>query len=279
MQRDGAVRNMVLGIFLRVIAQSLQFNSPGALSVDKATLHIGAIAFIHRFGSSLNEPVHFHVCVVDGVFEEVALDVVADADAAVQASSPGVVFHRASAIDAPAVVPVQADLRRCILRAFVGRGLIESCDAKDMLAYQHSGFSVDAGVCIKAHGRGRAWGGAARQRGPNDARAGNTQALTGALSVGSADRSHLRSVPAAVANVRWADASDCVHHRGPADRQDPRSHRGGVRAPAQIPGTRATAVGWLSARCTQRTANHSPDHQTLVVNLAGGAANRLLHAD
>jgi hypothetical protein len=59
MQRDGAVLNMVLRIFLRVIAQSLQANSPGAANVDKAALHIGAVAFIHRFGSSLNEHVHF----------------------------------------------------------------------------------------------------------------------------------------------------------------------------------------------------------------------------
>ena len=55
-------------------------------------------------------------------------------------------FHPASAIDEAAVAQVQTDLRRRILRAFVGRGLLESCDAKDMLAYQHSGFSVDAGV-------------------------------------------------------------------------------------------------------------------------------------
>jgi hypothetical protein len=39
--------------------------------VNNAALHIGAVAFIHRFGSSLNEHVHFHVCVVDGVFEQV----------------------------------------------------------------------------------------------------------------------------------------------------------------------------------------------------------------
>ncbi len=78
MQRDGAVLNIVLHIFLRVIAQSLQSNSPGAANVDKTALHIGAVAFIHRFGSSLNGHVHFHVCVVDGVFEEVAGDVVAD---------------------------------------------------------------------------------------------------------------------------------------------------------------------------------------------------------
>jgi hypothetical protein len=81
------VRQWVLRIFLRVIAQSLQSNSAGAVNVDKATLHIGAVAFINRFGSSLNEHVHFHVCVVDGVFEEVA---------------DSVIFHPASGIDAPA---------------------------------------------------------------------------------------------------------------------------------------------------------------------------------
>lgn len=53
MQRGGAVLGMVLRIFPRVIAQSLHSNSPGAANIDKATLHIGAIAFIHRFGSSL----------------------------------------------------------------------------------------------------------------------------------------------------------------------------------------------------------------------------------
>jgi hypothetical protein len=61
LQRDGAVLNMVLRIFQRVIAQSLHANSPCALSVDKAALHIGAIAFIHRFGSSLNGLEHFKV--------------------------------------------------------------------------------------------------------------------------------------------------------------------------------------------------------------------------
>ena len=73
MQRDGAVLNMVLRIFLRVIAQSLQDHCTGAANADKATLHIGAVGFIHRFGSSLNGHVHFHVCVVDGVFEELEL--------------------------------------------------------------------------------------------------------------------------------------------------------------------------------------------------------------
>jgi Putative transposase len=46
---------------------------------------------------------------------------------------------------------VQTDLRRRILRAFVGRGLIEKADTKEMLGHQHSGFSVDAGVLIQVH--------------------------------------------------------------------------------------------------------------------------------
>jgi len=105
--------------------------------VNKVAQHIGAVAFIHRFGSSMNGHVHFHVCVVDAVFEEV----------------PGIIFHPASAIDATAVALVQTELRRRILLAFVGRGLLESFEAKEMLGYRHSGFSVDAGVCIEANDR------------------------------------------------------------------------------------------------------------------------------
>ena len=145
MRRDGAVLNMVLRIYLRVIAQSLQPNSFGAAQMDKATLHIGVIAFIHRFGSSLNAHEHFHVCVVDGVFEAVAGegDVDADADADVQASPPSAMFRPPTIIDADAVAQVQATLRKRILRAFVARGLLESLEAKDSLRAQ-ARFAVTA---------------------------------------------------------------------------------------------------------------------------------------
>ncbi len=53
----------------RELEQRLQANSPDAAHANKPALHIGAVAFIHRFGSSLNEHVHFQVCVVDGLFE------------------------------------------------------------------------------------------------------------------------------------------------------------------------------------------------------------------
>jgi hypothetical protein len=64
---------MVLRISLRVIAHNLQAHCPAASQVDKVALHGEAIAFIHRFGSSLNRHVHFHLCKVDAVFEELPL--------------------------------------------------------------------------------------------------------------------------------------------------------------------------------------------------------------
>ena len=150
-RRGGAQHGAAL--FLRVVQHSLLEHCPGAAQSDKAALRIGAVAFIHRFGSSLNTHVHFHCCVVDGVFEPVPGGVDDDAHTAAQttdqatATPPGVAFHPASGLDDAAVAQVQADARRRILRAFVGRGLIEADDAKEMAAFKHGGgFSVDAGV-------------------------------------------------------------------------------------------------------------------------------------
>ena len=44
-------------------------------------------------------------------------------------------------------------MRTRILRAFASRGLIERFEAREMLAFKHSGFSVNAGVCIQAQDR------------------------------------------------------------------------------------------------------------------------------
>ncbi len=64
-----------------------------------------------------------------------------------------VIFHPAAGIDADAVAQAQATLRRRILSAFVGRGHLKRFEAKEMLAYKHSGFSVDAVVCVGAQDR------------------------------------------------------------------------------------------------------------------------------
>jgi Putative transposase len=88
-------------IFLRVIWQSLQPNSPGSGDLDKAASRIGAVAFIHRFGCSLNEHVHFHVCVVDRVFEEMAGGTDVDTDH--QSSLCKVTFYPTSGSDSDAL--------------------------------------------------------------------------------------------------------------------------------------------------------------------------------
>ena len=113
-----------------------------------------------RFGPSLNTHVHFHCCVVGGVFELMPGGSGDEANGVAQTTDqttdapPGVAFHPASGLDDAAVAQVQAHARKRILHAFVSRGLIEADDAKEMAGYQHGGgFSVDAGVCIAATDR------------------------------------------------------------------------------------------------------------------------------
>lgn len=151
MKRDGAVLVMVLRIFVRAI-QTPQTHCPGTTLEDSPTLHIDAVAFIHRFGSSLTEHVHFHVCVVDEVFEYAARAL--GADNRLQSSIPSV-FHSASNIGADTVAHVHATLRRRILRGIVGRGFLKSFKVKEMRGYAHSGFFVDARVCIESADRAR----------------------------------------------------------------------------------------------------------------------------
>lgn len=72
-----------------------------------------AVAFINRFGSSLNEHVHFHCCVIDGVFES--------AEGVTLTPRPAW-FHAEAELDEAAIAAVQAKVRRRILRTFVRRG-------------------------------------------------------------------------------------------------------------------------------------------------------------
>ena len=91
----------------------------------------------------------------------------------------------------------------------------DDCGHDYFVAYCH-----EAGRACQ-HERGRTWSGAAGPYHLTHARACTTQAFTGTLLVGGADRSHLRGVPAAVPEVWWADAPDRICHRGHVDQDDP----------------------------------------------------------
>jgi hypothetical protein len=131
LQHDAAVQNAALHIFLSAIEQRLRQCSPGAGTESR----LGAVAFIHRFGTLLNPHLHFHCIVVDGVFN-------ADADGSA-------VFHPASGLDTQAIADVQAKVRQRLLRLMTRRHLLEREEAQAMADWEHGGgFSVDADVRI-----------------------------------------------------------------------------------------------------------------------------------
>lgn len=110
--RDADLLNRVLQIFLNSVEKALQsccLDAP-----DDARL--GAVTFVHRFGSALNGHVHFHCCVIDGVFsaEDVTLR-----------------FDEAT-ITPEAIAQVQAEVRERVLRLFKRRALLSPEDV-DMM--------------------------------------------------------------------------------------------------------------------------------------------------
>ena len=98
---------------------------------------VGAVSFLHRFGSGLNRHAHLHAAVTDGVF------------------LPGP--HGPDGLPAflPARPLTQGDLaaltervRRRVIAFFKRQGFLNAHAAAAMLAWENSGFSIDASVRI-----------------------------------------------------------------------------------------------------------------------------------
>jgi hypothetical protein len=125
----------VLHMIVRVIEQTLKRHA-GEIT---PAARIGAVSFIHRFGSALNTNVHFHLCVIETVFEP-------GPDWAVQ-------VHGLDLPDA-ALVQAQRAIRRRVLSWFTRRGWLDEDDRKDMLGWAGGGgFSLDGSVRIEAEDR------------------------------------------------------------------------------------------------------------------------------
>jgi hypothetical protein len=126
----------VLRVFLRAVETALRRASPGA----PIAARLGAVAFVHRFGASLNSHVHFHCLVTDGVFS---------AGGEGEAS-----FHEALDLTDEGVALVQAQVRRRVLRWLARHDYLDEEAVAGMLAWCHSGgFSVDASVRLEAWDR------------------------------------------------------------------------------------------------------------------------------
>ena len=165
----------VLHILLRALQATLRKSSPTA----PPDASFGAVSFLHRFGSSLNPHFHFHLCVVDGLFEKVE----GDTGQARTTPCARLHFHEATALTPQLLERLQHTVRRRVLRhvhrtplcfarwsrglpqlgaqrnqhqgrSAARHGLLETHDAKDMLAWDHGGgFSLDASVRIEATDR------------------------------------------------------------------------------------------------------------------------------
>ena len=99
----------------------------------------GGISVLHRFGSALTHHVHFHACVTDGVFLPAANQ--ADSDAPLT-------FLQARPVTAADLAALTERVRRRVIRWFRLTRLLDAAAAADMLAWENSGFSVDASVRI-----------------------------------------------------------------------------------------------------------------------------------
>jgi hypothetical protein len=133
------IAGAVLRIFLRAIRTTLRHACPGA-PVDA---QLGAVSFLHRFGSSLNPHLHFHLVVLDGVFSQTS-------DADTRAAH----FHEANLLQPEHWLRLQGVVQRRVLRYFRTHGLLDELDARDMLSWQGSGgFSIDASVRIAGDDR------------------------------------------------------------------------------------------------------------------------------
>lgn len=130
----------VLRILLRVIRSELRVSVRGPLPDDA---RLGAISFMHRFGSALNPHPHFHLAVTDGLFAREQ----GTEDATLR-------FRPAVDLDAERARALTPILQRRILRLYVRRGLLTEEDAQDMLTWRGTGgFSLDGSVRIAAHDR------------------------------------------------------------------------------------------------------------------------------
>ena len=134
--------NALTKIFLdeieRLLLAASGFN-PAANTPASARPRLGGISFLHRFGSALNRHVHLHACVIDGVFRPAAADAACDTPPT---------FLPARPISQANLAALTERVRRRVIRWFRLARLLDAAAAANMLAWENSGFSVDASVRI-----------------------------------------------------------------------------------------------------------------------------------
>jgi len=132
--RDADLLNRVLRIFLDCVEKALH----SCCSDAPEHARLAAVTFVHRFGSALNGNIHFHCCVIDGLF-----------------STKDEALHFDEVALTPEVITaVQAQVRERILRLFKRRQLLSPEVVEAMREWHHKGgFSLNAEVTVVASDR------------------------------------------------------------------------------------------------------------------------------
>jgi hypothetical protein len=94
---------------------------------------IGAISFIQHFGNTLNYHPHFHIIFADGIFS----------------GSCGLQFYEA-ALTQDDITDTQEAIQKRVLRYFCNQKFFDKDEMQNMLAYENSGFSLDASVKVES---------------------------------------------------------------------------------------------------------------------------------
>lgn len=134
LQRDAELAGRVLRVFLRIVETRLRAASAGA----PPEARFGGVTFVQRFGSSLNHHLHFHCCLIDGVFA---------------ADGEGIRFHEAVALDEGDVAELEEVVRQRVLAVFERRAILDPETVANMRQWAHGGFSLDATIRIEAWDR------------------------------------------------------------------------------------------------------------------------------
>jgi hypothetical protein len=138
--RPGAVAALTR-IFIEEIERLLCTAAGSTRAGDRPSVarpRLGAVSFLHRFGSVLNHHVHLHACATDGVFMPTG-----DGPPA---------FLPARPITQADLAALTEKVRRRVIRWFRLAHLLDASAAADMLAWENSGFSIDASVRITLNG-------------------------------------------------------------------------------------------------------------------------------
>ncbi|MBM4013169.1 MAG: hypothetical protein FJ286_17720 [Planctomycetes bacterium] len=106
---------------------------PDAAAHPALRPRLGAVSFLHRFGSALNRHVHLHACVTDGLF---------------MPGEEDVAFLPARPVTPADLLALTERVRTRLVRWFRRHRLLDAEAAADMLAWENSGFSIDASVRI-----------------------------------------------------------------------------------------------------------------------------------